>query len=211
VLWSWAKFNRHPGPYVLAASYRTCSQHLSLDLDNTRPVADVTRLTARAASSESPEQPHHLTTVLLWSLAVLREHTGPLASLLAAHLSQKAMLDSPQFVRHSLQVAASLLAAQADQSESPLNTLLPSESKARVVAAWRAHIAKRAAQKPNEYQADVAATLRRMGFNATLNTLTLDACVCADIAVQLPNSQVRCEPSLRWYSRMWCGVVIRVL
>ncbi|GLC67548.1 hypothetical protein PLESTF_000569400 [Pleodorina starrii] len=89
------------------------------------------------------------------------------------------------FARQAVQVAACLLAAQADRADSPLNTALPPEVRARLVAAWRARLAQRLATPPNRHQADVVSVLRKMGFTAAANVATPDGCALVDVAVAL--------------------------
>ncbi|GIL49992.1 hypothetical protein Vafri_6119 [Volvox africanus] len=89
------------------------------------------------------------------------------------------------FLRQAVQVAACLLAAQADRADSPLNTTLSPEVRARLVAAWRSRLAQRLAKPPNRYQADLVSVLRKMGFTAAANVATPDGCALVDVAVAI--------------------------
>ncbi|GFR43489.1 hypothetical protein Agub_g4575 [Astrephomene gubernaculifera] len=178
-LWACAKMNRHPGPHILAAAERSWMSY-------TNPAA--------AAAAVPP--PLHAITGLLWALAVFRHHNGSFAQRLAAQLAARLQEGregggdgsggvEAAFGRQALQVAACLLAAQADRAESPLNTSLAPEIRARLVAAWRARLAQRMARPPNWYQADILSVLRKMGLTAAANVATPDGCAVVDVAVAL--------------------------
>lgn len=258
LVWSWAKFNRHPGPQLLAAVQRACERALDAEeamaaaSRGSRPAIPGSKrsrlkaLSQRVASKAptnalpGPQQEATLSlgtiTAMLWSLAVLREHASPLVQLLSRTLASR-LAASPalsastapppavaagtaagegmqpgqqqvaglsgraahaaadvdvQFTQHAVQVGAALLAAQADRAEGPaLLSALPLRARARALAAWRAQVAAKAAAEPNDWQADIAMALKRMGYSPVLNQLSSDGCVCLDIAVQLPNSPIK--------------------
>ncbi|KAG2500176.1 hypothetical protein HYH03_001758 [Edaphochlamys debaryana] len=177
-LWAAAKMNRHPGPQILAAAERSW---MSL----TEPAAEGDAAAAGAAAGAA-RPPLHAVTGLLWSLAVFRHHNGSFARSLAEQLAARLSEEEAAFGRQAMQVAACLLAAQADRVDSPLNTALPAEARSRLVAAWRARLAARVATPPNRYQADLVGVLRKMGLVAAPNVATPDGCVLVDVAVALP-------------------------
>ncbi|KAG1678746.1 hypothetical protein FOA52_012785 [Chlamydomonas sp. UWO 241] len=70
----------------------------------------------------------------------------------------------PEFVRQLRQVAAVLLAAQAERLESPLVSALSPDVRAAALDAWRSHIARKSTKRPGRHIFEVAASVERMGL-----------------------------------------------
>ncbi|KXZ52205.1 hypothetical protein GPECTOR_10g836 [Gonium pectorale] len=184
-LWACAKMNRHPGPQVLAAAERSWLMFTAA------PQRDAVAGASGDGAGGPPPPPLHAVTGLLWALSVFRHHNGSFAQLLASQLAERLREPSEQAAvgKQALQLAACLLAAQADRSDSPLNTALTPEMRARLVAAWRGRLAARVARPLNRYQADLVSVLRKMGLTSAANVATPDGCAVVDVAVALMGPQ----------------------
>ncbi|MEW5299021.1 MAG: hypothetical protein WDW36_002076 [Sanguina aurantia] len=136
--------------------------------------------------------PIHWITGLLYSLALMQQHTGPFATLLAQQLCSIPDLQRhPGFLKQRQQVAACLLAAQADRTESPLTSLLPPEARALALEQWRSKAAERVAATPNNHQGEICGVLKKMGVSTRPNAPTADGVAVADVLLLLPNSTNR--------------------
>ncbi|MEW5313358.1 MAG: hypothetical protein WDW38_004931 [Sanguina aurantia] len=136
--------------------------------------------------------PIHWITGLLYSLALMQQHTGPFATLLAQQLCSIPDLQRhPGFLKQRQQLAACLLAAQADRTESPLMSLLPPEARALALEQWRARASERVAATPNNHQSEICGVLKKMGVSTKTNSPTTDGVAVADVLLLLPNSTNR--------------------
>ncbi|KAG2435477.1 hypothetical protein HYH02_011772 [Chlamydomonas schloesseri] len=189
-LWACAKMNRHPGPQILAAAERSWAL-------------------ATSAGGGGAPPPLHTVTGLLWSLSVFRHHNSAFAQQLAAQLAARlgalaaaASADSGEAAgaaaaaaaleKQAPQLAACLLAAAADRTDSPLNSALTPEARGRLLNAWRARQAERVAKPPGRYQTDLVSVLRKMGYTVAANVATPDGVAVADVAVAVtPNAGLR--------------------
>lgn len=199
LLWAWAKLNRNPGQELLDELHRQWAAAATHSAPAEGQGSSGSSGRAHAHSGVDGVQYHEL-TVVLYSLAILRQHAAPLALEAAEQLADKLtayhqrppqpqpqqqqqqgtgspaspggsgsapeaavpaapvpgpgglvlLPRIPSELRQQLrQVAAVLLAAQADRTVSPLSAALPAEVKAAAIAAWREHVAKKAAKRPN--------------------------------------------------------------
>ncbi len=139
LLWAWAQFNRHPGEELLEGVRQAW----------VRAAASGGEEGAMAAAAAAPVD---ALCSAMHSLAILREHRHPLMHLLclqlSAHLAASAASAPPppqqqqqelstaqQLVaRHARQLAACMLAAEAERQESPLVACLPANVRIQVRA-----------------------------------------------------------------------------
>lgn len=131
---------------------------------------------------------------MLHSLALLKEHSHPLTALLTQQLvTQPATLQQgPQLeAEHLRQLAACLLASQADQIPTPLLAALPIPLRARALEAWRAKVKQRSTTPLNPAEKDITKVLRGMDLKGRAHPITADGCVCPDVAVTLPMNGAR--------------------
>lgn len=141
---------------------------------------------------------------IAYSLAIMRQHVSTLASQVAMAIVEKLSslpiqeLDSHQlpssFARQLDQVAAVLLAAQAEGVQSPLAHLLLPEIQEMAMEHWKRRTALKSLKRPNRYLHEVAAALKRIGYDARLGSMTSDQLVAPDVLVTVPSvSQVAIE------------------
>ena len=153
-LWACAKMNRHPGPQILAAAERSWVLH--------------TTDGAAGGAEGRTLPPLHTVTGLLWSLSVFRHHNSAFAQQLAAQLAARlgvlaaaaaadggeadgAAAAAAALEKQAPQLAACLLAAAADRTDSPLNAALAPEARGRLLNVWRARQAERVARPPGRW------------------------------------------------------------
>jgi hypothetical protein len=88
----------------------------------------------------------------------------------------------PEFVRQLRQVAAVLLAAQAERLESPLVSALSPDVRAAALDAWRSHIARKSTKRPGRC-ACVSACVRTCVRTCVRARVCARACVCACVCM----------------------------
>ncbi|GLI63063.1 hypothetical protein VaNZ11_005965 [Volvox africanus] len=178
LLWSLSVFRHHNGSFAQRLSQQLGSwlkgEGTLLGPTSTAPPATPTAGKAVGDATGAGEAGNG-------ALSAERE-VGPAE---AKRLQDLQQLRAHEFLRQAVQVAACLLAAQADRAESPLNTTLSPEVRARLVAAWRSRLAQRLAKPYNRYQADLVSVLRKMGLTAAANVATPDGCALVDVAVAI--------------------------
>jgi hypothetical protein len=219
LLGGWAKFNRRPSDELMELAARQYEAATAgwPQADEAAPAAPAADGGADAGGGASAGECHvrELST-LLYSLALMREHTGPLAALAARQLAAvPGLAASPALSRQGPQLAAVLLAARAEAVRAgapggglagapgpgggapsedhapacPLEALLPAEAREAALESWRATVARRAAAATRgRQQKDLCSAARALGLPARAGVPTSDGAAAADVLVKLSMS-----------------------